>query len=517
MGKIGACFRAACNHPFVMVMLFLLAVVYRLFPYVFSLLVSAFPIIFCTGVLLGALLSYSQKKAPQIRGGEEDDRGNFKTHISNDSVQTILNKDHCLPIPKLSSQEIDKKSVLIGCCDSKLPNIGLPAKHKDGDEEILDSGSDSSPDAASSVAEIVPMLDDELHPLLDEGAPPRPPVNVTCEHFSRSNDSSEESDDMGSSELERNQLLERVMERRRSRKWVSMMMESSGPPIVTTRQNPFDTLPDSYQEGLPPTPGSAPSVLIPRRNPFDIPYYSNEEHKTDHLSGENNSGLDFLDFQPKETTTTSTLFEGSEFLNVGPSIFGPSKQMAPQSNGHANSKLSSGPETESMSDGEDLEDKKEEEKVDAGDREEKKVIDDEHMFEEAVLVSKIEHASEDVGHGKNGISRQAAAVESNMSGSSLVEEERREQPVYDSSPPHHHAPTRQSLRRNFSSSSLDVHESWFPPKQVVLDLFLTHSTHHGANHQFLFHELWLSGPSAMHHYLFSCSPAPWHPSSGHAL
>lgn len=61
----------------------------------------------------------------------------------------LLLKDHCLPIPKLSSENFEVESdKSVASCDSKLVNIGSPpclgspAKHEDGEEEgSLDSGS----------------------------------------------------------------------------------------------------------------------------------------------------------------------------------------------------------------------------------------------------------------------------------------------------------------------------------------------------------------------------------------
>lgn len=189
--------------------------------------------------------------------------------------------------------------------------------------------------------------------------------------------------DLGSSEIERNQRLENLILRRRARKTTNLFAErnlidldsSDLPfniaPISTRRQNPFD-LPHNYDDNsLPPIPGSAPSVLLPRRNPFDIPYDSSEE-KPD-LKG---------DVFQEEFTSQSRepFFRRHESFNLGPSIFAPKKQdvkMRPyfvpegtileesssslfrrQSSELSDSKVSSVPETESITSVEDLEDKK---------------------------------------------------------------------------------------------------------------------------------------------------------------
>ncbi|XP_071909517.1 uncharacterized protein [Coffea arabica] len=389
------------------------------------------------------------------------------------------------------------------------------------DDEALDSGSDraesSSPDA--SMADIIPMLD-ELHPLLDEDAPQ--PVSLShdvsdaaSERSLRSSDSSSESDDdndekqedaeaadeenddgddedevqgnregqtksaitwteedqknlmdLGTSELERNQRLESLIARRRARKTMSMMAERNlidldgadlpfnVAPISTARNNPFDLAYDSYDDmGLPPIPGSAPSILLPRRNPFDLPYDSSEE-KPD-LMGDSFQ-QEFTSFQPKEP-----LFRRHESFNVGPSIFGPSRQerqdsrLRPyfvadrmdsdgagyssfqrQSSELSDSKASSVPETDSVASAGDIDEKSlVEENIShqaealssvpevvlmdpAGDLDDKNLSEEdisqesdlismkeykspteEDISQEQEHISKIEHVSEHVGHG----------------------------------------------------------------------------------------------------------------------
>lgn len=252
--------------------------------------------------------------------------------------------------------------------------------------------------------------------------------------------------DLGSSEIERNLRLENLILRRRARKNTSLLAErnlidfesSDLPfniaPISTRRQNPFDLPQDYYDNsGLPPIPGSAPSVLLPRRNPFDIPYDSSEE-KPD-LKGDG--------FQEEFTSQSrEPFFRRHESFNVGPSIFAPKKQdvkMRPyfvpertiseesssslfqrQSSELSDSKVSSIPETESITSVEDLEDKKLPEKDGLPDREviewTKEVTEegpsgdpelisrqdietDEDLHQEPELISKMESVSEHIGHG----------------------------------------------------------------------------------------------------------------------
>lgn len=232
--------------------------------------------------------------------------------------------------------------------------------------------------------------------------------------------------DLGSSEVERNQRLENLMARRRALKKMRLMMTEKNlidlesadlpfniPSISTARNNPFDAHNDNYDLGLPPIPGSAPSVLVPRRNPFDLPYDSSEE-KPDLMEDEQ----DFVTFQAKDP-----LFRRHESFIVRPSLFGLNRQDKPdihlrpyfvpermaaegtsyspfqrQSSELSDSKVSSVPETESLSSVEDLEDsnlierKLRHKSLDQEELECKNLMD-EHISEEP------EHASEHVRHG----------------------------------------------------------------------------------------------------------------------
>ncbi|KAI6696980.1 hypothetical protein NL676_017099 [Syzygium grande] len=137
--------------------------------------------------------------------------------------------------------------------------------------------------------------------------------------------------DLGTSELERNQRLENLIARRRARKTLRTMTEKNlidfdsddlpfnVPLIATMRRNPFDGPDDSsYNVGLPPIPGSAPSIMLARRNPFDIPYDPNEE-KPD-LKGDT--------FQQEFETfhQSDTFFRRHESFSLGPSNLGVPKQ-----------------------------------------------------------------------------------------------------------------------------------------------------------------------------------------------
>ncbi|WOK96773.1 hypothetical protein Cni_G05480 [Canna indica] len=124
--------------------------------------------------------------------------------------------------------------------------------------------------------------------------------------------------DLGSSELERNQRLESLIAKRRARKNLTFRLErnlidfdaddsflsmgelSRFRVQVPPRRNPFDSPYDSEEIlDLPPIPGSAPSSLLPRRNPFDIFYDQQEQDSS--LTGETWGHQDFVSAPHRET------------------------------------------------------------------------------------------------------------------------------------------------------------------------------------------------------------------------
>ncbi|KAI4300984.1 hypothetical protein L6164_034306 [Bauhinia variegata] len=221
--------------------------------------------------------------------------------------------------------------------------------------------------------------------------------------------------DLGNLELERNRRLENLIARRRARKNLSMATERNLidldsidlppniPPIATTRRNPFELPDDSFAGmGLPPIPGSAPSILQLRRNPFDIPYDPNEE-KPD-LKGDSFQ-QEFAMCNQKEA-----LYRRHESFSLGSSVLGINRQerhdiswkpvfvserMASegtsypsfqrQSSEVSDSKLSSIPDTESVS------------SIDQDDRK----LNEEDLSQETDLVSSLDRVSLQVEHGSH--------------------------------------------------------------------------------------------------------------------
>ncbi|KAK9075930.1 hypothetical protein SSX86_004260 [Deinandra increscens subsp. villosa] len=68
------CYRSVVRHPFLVGMILFLFTMYRLFPLLFSVVVSASPVLVSTAVLLGTLLSFGQPNIPEIETEAEIQR-----------------------------------------------------------------------------------------------------------------------------------------------------------------------------------------------------------------------------------------------------------------------------------------------------------------------------------------------------------------------------------------------------------------------------------------------------------
>ncbi|KAL0428383.1 UNVERIFIED_CONTAM: hypothetical protein Slati_3013100 [Sesamum latifolium] len=96
-------FRSICNHPFLVGILFLLAFVFRHFPFVFSLLVSASPVLIATAVLLGTLLSFGQPNIPEL---ETEDRITCEAVSINNGVSG----DNYVALEQSLSHNVERQS-----------------------------------------------------------------------------------------------------------------------------------------------------------------------------------------------------------------------------------------------------------------------------------------------------------------------------------------------------------------------------------------------------------------------
>uniref|UniRef100_A0A803Q438 Uncharacterized protein n=1 Tax=Cannabis sativa TaxID=3483 RepID=A0A803Q438_CANSA len=507
--SIKACFRSVKYHPFLVGMVLFLMFMYRSFPFLFSLFLSASPVLVCTAILLGTLLSFGQSNIPEIEIEKEEklthDVGSLRAVGVSGNGTIVVDKDESFIIERYVEDDREGVGVGVKSFDDERVRVELETdvdsldrvplidessreihseikgeieeederefvdfqfemKKETFEEELRVEGGLSDEKGVENEYSLVQDLGDEIllkefaksleeslsahkedHLELESSSPggggddddkadeetTQAPLISHDESDGASEDSHHSGDkddeknlmDLGTSELERNQRLENLIARRRARKSFRLLAEKNlidldsvdlpfnVAPISTARQNPFDAPFDSYDHmGLPPIPGSAPSILLPRRNPFDLPYDSSEE-KPD-LKGDNFE-QEFLPFHQKD------MFRRYESFSMGPSGLGNSRQekqnikwkpvfvperMASegtsyhpsfqrQSSELSESKLSSVPDTDSVSS--------------LADADEKRLII-EHDFSKEELLSTIYQASDLLERG----SRSSEDVES---------------------------------------------------------------------------------------------------------
>ncbi|CAL9053626.1 unnamed protein product, partial [Musa banksii] len=91
-------YRCARDHPFVFALVFFLLVLYRFFPSLFAFLVSSSPVIVCTTVLLGLLLSYGEPNIPEIEIEDTRTREVSSVEIRSSVSHLCLKKDENLTV-----------------------------------------------------------------------------------------------------------------------------------------------------------------------------------------------------------------------------------------------------------------------------------------------------------------------------------------------------------------------------------------------------------------------------------
>ncbi|CDY38469.1 BnaA10g16890D [Brassica napus] len=221
-------YRWICSHPYLLGIVGVVYLLYRACPLLFSPLLAISPVLVCTFVLLGTILSFGEPNIiPEIetepeatvleaalftaeasrdpsvveRGGESFTVERFVSS-EKDGADRLVERDTQVRFEERAFDlDLEKKGdgeegKLIGNDDGKRVSHGggslddmmedskedqvdvspvspwRPMRHEEGDDDSLDSSSDgaesSSPDP--SMTDIIPMLD-ELHPLLHSENP----------------------------------------------------------------------------------------------------------------------------------------------------------------------------------------------------------------------------------------------------------------------------------------------------------------------------------------------------------
>ncbi|KAF3330666.1 hypothetical protein FCM35_KLT04020 [Carex littledalei] len=104
-------YRSVCNHPVFISFGLLLLLLYQLFPSLFSFLLSTSPVLVCTTLLLGTILSFGQPNIPQIEEEEEEERTINTDQISlfsaSEAADNIVSKNS--EISAIQNTYVDQK------------------------------------------------------------------------------------------------------------------------------------------------------------------------------------------------------------------------------------------------------------------------------------------------------------------------------------------------------------------------------------------------------------------------
>ncbi|GAA0153037.1 hypothetical protein LIER_11364 [Lithospermum erythrorhizon] len=139
------CYRSICNHLFLVGFLFFLAFLYRSSPFIFSMLVSVSPVVVCTLVLLGALLSFGRPNVPEI---ELDNREThelvlLKAAFLDDSV-VVRNENVSMEKCNDKGKDMEEKSTeRTSSIENDISRVGLDGSSGQSVEEI---SQDKEPD-----------------------------------------------------------------------------------------------------------------------------------------------------------------------------------------------------------------------------------------------------------------------------------------------------------------------------------------------------------------------------------
>ncbi|RWW29073.1 hypothetical protein GW17_00006439 [Ensete ventricosum] len=325
------------------------------FPSLFALLLSSSPVIVCTTLLLGILLSYSEPNLPGNKA-DDDDTAEASSSLKTESV---ANEKGFRAKSRVGNRRATKRlTVRTTVLGDRRLNAAEAARVASNSSIEEDKGSDSesggAQDSDSSKSNTAPVLD-ELDPFVSEDDSGDDSAASSQNHASddgsteaeeADNQDEEEAEkekdegggkaavrwtaddernlvNLGNSELERNRRLETLLAKREARKVLQRNLidldgnmekgsQSQGhlPWVNAPRRNPLD-LSGSSDDSFP---GSAPCVLLPRLSPFDLA-------DDDPVEEEKNSRQQDLVAAPQR----DIFFTRHESFSVG-SFFGEFKQ-----------------------------------------------------------------------------------------------------------------------------------------------------------------------------------------------
>ncbi|KAM0026631.1 hypothetical protein Hdeb2414_s0020g00560351 [Helianthus debilis subsp. tardiflorus] len=142
--SIIVCFRSVVRHPVLVGMIVFVFSMYRLFPVLFSVLVSASPVIVSTFLLLGTLLSFGQPNIPEIEKEPESERVEIRKLESKVVGHTeVVGRDASFDFEATNGSRIEVEDDkvndgdrLVNLVDDGLLELG-EVKSEGGEEKVV--------------------------------------------------------------------------------------------------------------------------------------------------------------------------------------------------------------------------------------------------------------------------------------------------------------------------------------------------------------------------------------------
>ncbi|CAA0842361.1 Unknown protein [Striga hermonthica] len=261
------------------------------FPLIFWVLVYSFPLIVCTGIILGTSFNIRRSKtcknerAPQTESTSEDDSSCSNTNRKPVSrVHSVRRRRAKEFKDKKNYDMVDKNALTVENIPKDIREVEVV------DYSLGNTTANSSCSASeSSKHDFDENNDNDNFSNYNNNSNTINSSNIIkaiMQQNEPEDDRQKNKMDVVISDSERTKRLESLIARRRSRKLLSLEVRRTLMKKDRGEHHHISSIiiPKSGAGGRflvpgnnPPSPGSAPSVLIPMRNPFDLPYDPQEE------------------------------------------------------------------------------------------------------------------------------------------------------------------------------------------------------------------------------------------------
>ncbi|XP_029120534.1 uncharacterized protein [Elaeis guineensis] len=156
--SIRTSYRSAHDHPFIFSVVCFMLLLYRSFPSLFAFLVSSSPVLICTALLLGTLLSYGEPDIPEIEEEDKITQEISSLKVGSASSDLLVRKNEsCIVESHVENQrEIEEMAVEEAVLGERVTSahgkveedILLATTHDEGDEkhDILGASSSAKED-----------------------------------------------------------------------------------------------------------------------------------------------------------------------------------------------------------------------------------------------------------------------------------------------------------------------------------------------------------------------------------